>query len=373
MDFGESERKSLDGVTMRFTSTLHPTSWFRDHYLNGGLAIKPPFQRRPVWTLKQKCYLIETILLGLPIPEIYVQRSVTVEGIETFAIVDGQQRIRSILQFIGSDFDEEEREFNGFMLDRLDSASDWRGLSFADLGDEHKKTFFSYEFTVRYLYTESDEDTKDVFRRLNKYLTPLKPQELRNATYSGPFARLAEKFADDQYWAENKIITPASIRRQGDVEFVSELMIGILHGPQGGSPSIIDKYYATYEDYDEEFPGQRVLVDSFQQTLGIVRDVLPGVKELRWSNKTDFYTMFVVCAHLFRKRGLKRGEKGLLKRALAAFGEEIDNSGADEDANASEEALSYVRAVQRGANDKARRAARHDALSAVVTRELGWA
>ena len=59
------------------------------------------------------------------------------------------------------------------------------------MSDEQRKAFFSYEFTARYLYTESDEATKDVFRRLNKYLTPLKPQELRNATYSGPFARLA--------------------------------------------------------------------------------------------------------------------------------------------------------------------------------------
>ena len=239
---------------MKFTSTLHPISWFRDHYLNGGLAIKPPFQRRPVWTPRQKCYLIETILLDLPIPEIYVQRSVTADGVETFAIVDGQQRIRSVLQFIGSDSDEEEREFNEFALDKLDSTSGWRGFSFADLSDEQKKAFFSYEFTVRYLYTESDEDTRDVFRRLNKYLTPLKPQELRNATYSGPFARLAERLADDEYWAENKIITPASIRRQGDVEFVSELMIGTLHGPQGGAAGVIDQYYATYEDYDDEFP-----------------------------------------------------------------------------------------------------------------------
>ena len=230
---------------MKFTSTLHPISWFRDHYLNGGLAIKPPFQRRPVWTPKQKCYLIETILLDLPIPEIYVQRSVTSEGVETFAIVDGQQRIRSVLQFIGSESDEEEREFNEFELDKLDATSRWRGFSFADLSDEQKKDFFSYEFTVRYLYTESDDDTRDVFRRLNKYLTPLKPQELRNATYSGPFARLAEKLADDEYWAENKIITPASIRRQGDVEFVCGVDDRHLAWSSGGSGRhLINEYYS---------------------------------------------------------------------------------------------------------------------------------
>lgn len=357
---------------MKFTSTLHPVSWFRDHYLNERLEIKPPFQRRPVWTPRQKCYLIETILLDFPIPEIYVQRSVTAEGKETFAVVDGQQRVRSVLQFIGSETDEDEQEFNKFMLDRLDSASEWRGLSFGDLNDEQRKAFFSYEFTVRYLYTESDADTKDVFRRLNKYLTPLKPQELRNATYSGPFAKLAEKLADDEYWAENKIITPAAIRRQSDVEFVSELMIGALHGPQGGAPSLIDNYYSMYEDYDDEFPHQRSVTSDFRRTLDAIRDVLPNVKDLRWGNKTDFYTMFVVFAHLLRKTRLRRREKNQLRRVLAEFAAEIDDRSTNENAQVSEEAMSYVRAVRRGANEKARRAARHEAFSAIVRRKLGW-
>lgn len=357
---------------MKFTSTLHPISWFRDQYLNGRLELKPPFQRRPVWTPRQKCYLIETILLELPIPEIYVQRSVTAEGEETFAVVDGQQRVRSVLQFIGSETDENEQESNGFALDKLDSGSEWRGLFFTGMNDEQRKAFFSYEFTARYLYTESDAATKDVFRRLNKYLTPLKPQELRNATYSGPFARLAEKLADDEYWAENKIVTPASIRRQGDVEFVSELMIGTLHGPQGGAAHVIDEYYSTYEDFDDEFPDQRSLTATFRRTLETVREIFPNVRELRWCNKTDFYTMFVAFACLFRQRPLKQREKSRLRRVLTGFAAEIDDRRTDEDAGVSEEAVTYVRAVTKGANDKARRAARHEAFGVVVKRELGW-
>src|SRR5207245_1440160 len=103
----------------------------------------------------------------------------------------------------------------------------------------------------------SDDEVRDMFRRLNKYLTPLKPQELRNATYSGPFAVLVQKLADDKYWAEKGIVSPALIRRQNDVEFVSELMIGVLHGPQGGGAAVIDQYYSQYEDFEDEFPGQK--------------------------------------------------------------------------------------------------------------------
>ena len=75
-------------------------------------------------------------------------------------------------------------------------------------------------------------------KRLNKYTLPLKPQELRNATYPGPFAKLSEQLADDDYWAVNRIISPARIRRMGDIEMMSDLLIGLLH-PFMGSGSTI--------------------------------------------------------------------------------------------------------------------------------------
>src|SRR5690349_6065204 len=104
-------------LAMQFAPFPQYISWFRDRYVDGSLTIKPTYQRRPVWARKQKCYLIESILLGFPIPEIYVQHSTTAEGISSFAIVDGQQRIRAILQFIGVERDPKEQEFNSFVLD----------------------------------------------------------------------------------------------------------------------------------------------------------------------------------------------------------------------------------------------------------------
>lgn len=195
--------------------------------------------------------------MGLPIPEIYIQSTTSPTGETNHAIVDGQQRIRAVLQFLGSETDPEELENNKFALDKLDPESTWRDVTFANLPDPEKKKLFSYVFAVRYLSTDSDDSVRDMFRRLNQFLTPLNSQELRNATYTGPFAQLALKLADDTYWAENKIVSAASIRRSGDVQFVSELIIGVLHGPQGGSPTVIDEYYRQYEDYEEDFPEER--------------------------------------------------------------------------------------------------------------------
>jgi hypothetical protein len=248
------------------------------------------------------------------------------------------------------------------VLDKLDDSSQWKNLSFADLEPEEKRTFYGYRFAVRYLNTDSDDDVRDVFRRLNKFLTPLKPQELRNATYMGPFIQLAEKLADNEYWAENRIVTPASIRRMGDVEFVSELLIGALHGPQGGSERIIDEYYIQYEDYEDEFPQQRMVHKLFEKTLAAVQQLIPNIKETRWSNKTDFYTLFVGLASLLRTHELPKANIAKVKKALVGFEKEIDRRLSDEEANVSKNAIEYVRAVEKGANDKRRRADRQEAL-----------
>ena len=351
---------------MKFTSSVQPLSWFRDRYRDGTLTIKPPYQRKPVWAARQKCSLIESILLRLPIPEIYIQQTTSPEGDTSYAIVDGQQRIRSVLQFVGSEQDPKEEEHNKFALDMLPADSEWKDVTFSELSSDTKKEFYGYHFVVRYLFTDSEAALRDMFERLNRYLTPLKPQELRNARFTGPFASLTVKLANNEYWAENRIVTAAMIRRMGDVEFASELLIGVLHGPQGGSSKVIDSYYAQYEDYEDEFPDQRKAEQLFAKALGIVKNVLPDIKETRWKNKTDFYSLFVGLVHLIRKgEALKSANR--LRKALSKFEEEIEERFADDQAAVRKEAVSYVKAVEKGANDKPRRASRHTALLAVIS------
>ena len=102
----------------------------------------------------------------------------------------------------------------------------------------------------------------------------------------------------------------------GDVEFISELLIGVLHGPQGGSERVVDEYYKQYEDYEEEFPDQRRAQRLFDETLAAVQKILPNIKESRWGNKTDFYTLFVALASLFKTHELPKANVGKLQQAL---------------------------------------------------------
>jgi hypothetical protein len=353
---------------MKYTASQQTLGWFKDRYLEGNLEIRPPYQRRPVWTTRQKSNLIESILLGLPVPEIYVQVVTDEAGDTTYAVVDGQQRVRAMLQFIGVDKDESEEEDNGFTLEELPEDSKWRNVDFEDLDPGQKRRFFGHQLAVRLLEDSTDEEVRDLFRRLNKYLTKLNDQELRNATYSGPFIALVEQLADDEFWAENGIVSAALIRRMKDLEFVSELLIGILDGPQGGAAKVIDEYYLQFEHFAEEFPQQKILKRRYAKTLNLIKALFPDIRKLRWKNRTDFYSLFVVVAELLSSNELPTSQYSAFKKTLAAFAGEVEERISDDDADVSEDAAAYARAAVKGSSERSRRMDRHNALMDSIKR-----
>lgn len=88
-------------------------------------------------------------------------------------VVDGQQRIRAVLDFIEG----------LFALTGDDIRGRWKDLKFDDLHGDDKKTFFAYKFVVRILPPSSEEEIRKIFSRLNRNVVALNEQELRNATY----------------------------------------------------------------------------------------------------------------------------------------------------------------------------------------------
>lgn len=355
---------------MKHTSRAQSISWFQDHYKGGRLAIRPPFQRKPVWADKQRCALIESILMDIPIPEVYVQVTQADDGSEEFGIVDGQQRLRTILQFVGVEHakDQEGEDHNAFSLEVLPQTSPFKDKTFTDITGVARKNFFQYEICVRFLYTDDRKAVEDVFKRLNKFTMPLKAQELRNATYHGPFAKLSEQLADDEYWAVNRIVSPAAIRRMADIEMMSDLLIGLLHGAQGGSAKIIDEYYEMYEQFEDEFPEQNRVKRAFTKTLDMIKRLFPDIADVpRWGNRADFYTMFVVLGNLPPNQALLPNADKRLREKLVKFALEVDRSLEDPTAKTSGLAKKYARAIEKGSNDKARRADRHEALTQIVS------
>jgi uncharacterized protein DUF262 len=354
---------------MKHSSRSQSISWFQEQYKAARLTLRPPFQRKPVWTEKQRCFLIESIRMDIPIPEIYVQVSQDDDGTESFGVVDGQQRLRTILQFVGVEHsqDQEDENNNNFSLNALPEASRFYDEDFSEVIGNDRKRFFQYEICVRLLYTEDVKDVEEVFKRLNKYVTPLKPQELRNATYHGPFAKLSETLADDEYWAVNRIVSPASIRRMADIEMMSDLLIGLIHGPQGGASKIIDQYYEEYEQTEDEFPNQTRVKRDFVRALDLIKRLLPNISETRWGNKADFYSLFVFFGCKLATHEIEASSEQTLKDKLFEFAREVSRCLEAPSAKTSKYAKSYARAIEKGSNDKARRIDRNEALAEVIT------
>jgi hypothetical protein len=94
----------LDTSQRFLEATTHTVAWFWNRLRNDELQMKPPFQRNPVWQEVQKAYLIDTIIRGYPVPELYLQTTVSAEGKEQHIIVHGQQRVRACLEFVNNDF-----------------------------------------------------------------------------------------------------------------------------------------------------------------------------------------------------------------------------------------------------------------------------
>lgn len=154
-----------------FLHTTHRTiTWFKKAFTNGELVLSAPFQRNAVWTNLQKSYLLDTVLSGLPIPELYMQDVGNEAGEEKHVVVDGQQRIRAVLDYV----------LGNFSLDGDDVTKQWRGLKFDHLSIEDKKSIYNYKFVVRILPSNlKEEDIRAIFARLNKNVVSLTDQELR--------------------------------------------------------------------------------------------------------------------------------------------------------------------------------------------------
>lgn len=291
-------------------TTTRNVHWFVKTHEAGELDMKPPFQRNPVWVHRQKSFLIDTILSGFPIPEIYMQDLVDDDGDARYVVVDGQQRIRAVLEYVAGEF----------ALEPKDSPS-WGDMYFDDLKPEDRKKIRQYNFIVRQLPEMDDGQIREIFQRLNKNVAALNKQELRQATYWGPFINLMNDISDWDEWSQFSIFSPNDIRRMLDVEFISELTIAILNGHQNKKAKL-EHYYQVYEETFEH--GNRIK-KIFRDVLGELEQVLPNLAKTRWSKKTDFYTLFLVMANRHKSLPLASESRTKANDILLKFGTEIDD------------------------------------------------
>ena len=219
--------------------TQQDISWFIDLQEKGQLDLDPPYQRRSVWSPRDKRFFVDTILNDYPAPPIFLHKTIDEKGRTTYHVVDGKQRLQTILEFTDNKVPIPEN-FSDINLQK----KRWQ-----DLERVTRERFWNYILVVEMLADDSDASIKNIFDRINRNSRKLVPQEMRHAKYDGWFIGFAEAEAEKAEWKRFGVVTPARIKRMADVQFISELLAVILRKAiQGFDQNSLDVLYAEYED-----------------------------------------------------------------------------------------------------------------------------
>lgn len=163
------------------------------------MGIVPDYQRKSgIWDNSKKSLLIESILMGIPLPLFYF--AANKEG--GLSIVDGLQRLSTIIEFLN----------NKSSLSKVEYLKDLKNKKFNDLSENEKSSIEDYQIHCHIMEADTPEDVKlDIFKRINDGGTPLNKYEIRNALYSGKSTQLLKELSESQ---EFKNVLGANLNTQ---------------------------------------------------------------------------------------------------------------------------------------------------------------
>jgi len=328
-------------------SVIEIAEWLRKR----DLTVNTEYQRSGgLWPKSAKSYFIDTILKGFPFPRIYFHEIVDREQRRPKReIVDGQQRIGTIVEFLENKF-------------RLSNPSDYVGDTFEELNDELKDAFCSYPVSVGVIRNAERPEILQMFRRMNAYTLPLNNAEKLQSDFSGEFKTWVNKTLDEAggLIVDWQVLSSRQILRKLDTEFITDLALAINEGIVSTGPTLLRRMY---KENDAEFPGRRLMDERILGTLEFVRNEMPFVAGTMLTRTHVFFSL--LCALIHNRWGLPGGdqtiglestghfwasreaaEPGLLQ--LAAAHEEKDLARYEE----------YVRAASEGGNRAPQRAIR---------------
>ena len=342
--------------------STNDVTWFLDLFDKQQLDLDPPYQRRSVWSPKDRRFFIDTILNNYPAPPIFLHKTLDENGKATYHVVDGKQRLQTIIMFRDNKLAIPE-DFNDVNLQR----KKWKDI---DRGTKEK--FWNYVLISELLPDAHDAAIRNTFERINRNSRKLTPQELRHAKYDGWFICAVENEADDELWKSLGLVTTARSKRMQDAQFLSELFaVAIRLEVKGFDQDDLDNLYA---DYDEIEGNDLFVEDDFRTEVdcakATLRDMLAAKPHLRDYLKAQG-NLFSLWAALALEREKLPPAAELADRYLA-FMQAVSARLADPNAPAGQDdfevAVAQYAADIRGAStDQTPRLNRHTALVGVLS------
>ncbi len=288
-------------------------------YEHGHLNLEPGFQRKSVWTVSDRRRLIDSISRGYPLPSIFLYQQ-TKDGHHVYDVIDGKQRIETLLMFAG------------LMRGRFDAVlqlpgadaperTDWKGL----MKKQHQHLITGYKVQCIEVNGELGEII-DLFVRINSTGKPLSSAEKLHARYfNSPFLKTAEKLARKfrDYFVKHGVLSVAKLDRMKHVELVCELMLAAHTGAVSNKKTALDRAMKadTLTQNEANKAAERV-----QKSLNRIAKMVPKLHQTRFAQLADFYSLATLIEQ-FDREGLVLSDKrsnALAADLLTAFGTGVD-------------------------------------------------
>lgn len=225
------------------------------------LILQPEFQRLSVWDTTKSSQLIESALLKIPLPLIYLAE--TNEGKKE--VVDGQQRLRAFFDFLD----------NALTLQGLTSYPEYNGMTYKQIPTGAQTEINNTSIKVVLIKEEADPEAKfDIFQRLNRGAVPLNDQELRNCLYRGKYNNFINTIAENRTFL--KLYSGGKPnKRMKDKEIVLRLF-AFYHSTGSVDYSypmrrFLNKEMEKYRDIDDD--GIQRLTDFFEKSIDLSNTV----------------------------------------------------------------------------------------------------
>lgn len=243
------------------------------------LILRPDFQRKFVWTHDHQESFIDTILKGLPFPEIYVcEGEIDIQKMKTTRLViDGQQRLTTIRNYIDGKFD--------YPLSKISS--------YSELSLEKKHDFLGYQLVMRDLGKVDDETTREIFRRINLTKFKLDDIEIHNAIYDGHFIQAAKDILENINLEQYGVLRESEFTRMADLHFILLVMStiensGYFAQDREVEPKVIE--------FNSDYPNKSHMIALLIKTFAIINDLNLPVDSM-WFRKSNFFTLIVETAN----------------------------------------------------------------------------
>ena len=247
-----------------------PLSTLKEMVDDGDIIPNPEYQRDYVYTDKQASKLVESVLMGIPIPTIYL----CVEEDNTYSVIDGQQRITSLVRYLKNDF----------ALNGLQELNELNGKCYKDLSKDIQKKLKSSSLSTISLLKQSTALKYEIFARLNQGAVKLNPQELRNCIYRGTFNKMLDDIAETNPHL-NYLFHDDNNRKSYQERILRFFALRNYQDYQSSMLKTMNSYMELHRNDEED--EIKAAKDRFNNTIDIIKQVLGNEAFMAFDRNTN--------------------------------------------------------------------------------------